>query len=135
MLDGVEDVIRQASNLAEKPLGRAIELSKELVQRGQGHAEDIAGWGRRWAGSIGAALSAGIRRQLKAAGMATRDDIDRLDRRMRNLERSRVEPVGPEEAAGAGRAVRTKRAASPASTGRGRAKRSGSTARSSDQAP
>jgi polyhydroxyalkanoate synthesis regulator phasin len=72
---------------------RAREVASQLV-KGQPVeqvnrvARDLVGWSQRTRERIRELVQAEVKRQLASAGIATRDDLDTLRARVRELERS-----------------------------------------------
>ena len=133
----LEDVRRGVRGMVEAGMGalsgaltpsRARELAKSLSQ-GQGVeqinrvAQDLLDWSQRSREWISDAVQREVKRQLQAAGIATREDLDALRKRVRELEKGSK----PKAAGSAGRAKksspsRTKTAAtspSPSAAGEG----------------
>jgi polyhydroxyalkanoate synthesis regulator phasin len=76
------------------PRDRAQRIVSDLAQRGESRAKElqkaareIADRSARSRREFGSLIQKEIRRQIKALGLATRDDIDRLQRRVRDLEK------------------------------------------------
>lgn len=88
MIEQIRAVLQAAGGIAEVPRKRAEELARELAGDSGGRgpvaslAEEIMKRGRENAGMVSSLVSSEIRRQIKALGLATRDDLERLQRRM-----------------------------------------------------
>ena len=78
---------------------RAGELARSIAQ-GQGVeqinrvAQDLLDWSQRSGEWIAESVQREVKRQLGAAGIATREDLDALRKRVRELERASGKP-GP----------------------------------------
>jgi polyhydroxyalkanoate synthesis regulator phasin len=77
------------------PGGRAQRIVSDLAKRGESRAKDfqktargIAERSARNRRELASLVQKEIRRQIKGLGLATRDEIDRLQRRVRELEKS-----------------------------------------------
>jgi polyhydroxyalkanoate synthesis regulator phasin len=76
---------------------RARELARSIAQ-GQGVeqinrvAQDLLDWSQRSREWIAEIVQREVKRQLGAAGIATREDLDTLRKRVRELERSSGKP-------------------------------------------
>lgn len=97
MLDQVRMWMEMVSGVAEIPRRQAERLARELARRGevrasavQGLAEEIVRRSRENAEMVRTLVSGEILRQIKALGLATREDVDRLARRVRDLEQGAV---------------------------------------------
>ncbi len=72
---------------------KAREMARSLVQ-GQGmeqvnrFAQDLMEWSKRGRERITELVQSEVKRQLRAVGVATRDDLDTLRRRVRELEKA-----------------------------------------------
>jgi polyhydroxyalkanoate synthesis regulator phasin len=76
--------------------GRAQRLVSDLAKRGETRAKDIQkaakGIAERSARSrheLANLIQKEIRRQIRSLGLATRDDVERLQRRIRDLEKGK----------------------------------------------
>lgn len=92
MLDQIRSAIQLASSVAEIPRQQAERFAKELSKRGElgtsqvsSLAEDIVKRSKENAEMLRSLVSSEIKRQVKALGLATRDDLDRLNRRVFGL--------------------------------------------------
>lgn len=92
MLDQVRSAIQLASGLAEVPRRRAEQFARSLAKRGElrpnqitSLVEDIVTRSRENAQMVQSVVSSEVKRQVKALGLATRDDIERLNRRIFSL--------------------------------------------------
>lgn len=77
------------------PSGRAQRIVSDLAKRGESRAKDLQKAARELAErsarnrrELASLVQKEIRRQIKGLGLATRDEIDRLQRRVRELEKS-----------------------------------------------
>lgn len=92
MLEQLRNAIELASGLAEVPRRRAEQLARSLADRGElkpnqisSLVEDILRRSKENAQMVQAVVSSEVRRQVKALGLATRDDVERLNRRIFSL--------------------------------------------------
>lgn len=92
MLEQVRNAIELASGLAEVPRRRAEQFARSLADRGDlrpnqisSLVEDILRRSKENAQMVQAVVSSEVRRQVKALGLATRDDVERLNRRIFSL--------------------------------------------------
>ena len=92
MLEQVRNAIQMASGLAEIPRRRAEQFARSLADRGElrpnqisSLVEDILRRSKENAQMVQAVVSSEVRRQVKALGLATRDDVERLNRRIFSL--------------------------------------------------
>jgi polyhydroxyalkanoate synthesis regulator phasin len=79
---------------AQSPRDRAQRIVSDLAKRGESRAKDlqkaareIAERSARSRKELVSLIQKEIRRQIRAIGVATREDIDRLQRRVRELEK------------------------------------------------
>jgi polyhydroxyalkanoate synthesis regulator phasin len=91
MLDAVRKYV-EAGREALTPK-KAEELARALVKEGQARGEQVAGlardlaeWSRRNSEKLLDTIRAEVKRQIARAGVATKDDIESLKRRIRKLE-------------------------------------------------
>jgi polyhydroxyalkanoate synthesis regulator phasin len=80
--------------MAERPRQRAERIVADLAKRGetrtrglQKAARGIAERSTRSSKELGSLVQKEIRRQIRSLGLATRDDVERLQRRIRELEK------------------------------------------------
>lgn len=99
MLEVVRNAIRMASAVAEVPRKQAERFAKQLARTGEvsasqvsGIAEDIVRRSRQNADMVRTLVASEIRRQVRLLGLASREDIDALARRVRQLESRVVSP-------------------------------------------
>lgn len=92
MLEQLRTAIQMASSVAEVPKQQAERFAKGLVKRGDLRnnqvskvAEDIVRRSQENAQMVQALVGSEIKRQIKALGLATRDDVERLGRRVFGL--------------------------------------------------
>ncbi len=90
----IEDMRRYVeAGLGSLTPARARDMARSLVQ-GQGTeqvnrlAGNLMEWSRRSRERITELVQAEVRRQLRAVGVATRDDLDALRKRVRELEKA-----------------------------------------------
>jgi polyhydroxyalkanoate synthesis regulator phasin len=76
------------------PGGRAQRIVSDLAKRGETRAKDLQKAARELAErsarsrrELAGLIQKEIRRQIRSLGLATRDDIERLQRRLRDLEK------------------------------------------------
>lgn len=95
MLEQIRTLLQTVSGVAEIPRQQAERLAKDLAKQSEagaalvtGLAEDIVRRSRENAQMVRALVMSEVQRQVKALGLASRDDVERLSRRVRELERS-----------------------------------------------
>lgn len=87
MIEHIRAILQAAGGIAEVPRKRAEELARELAGSSGGRgpvltlAEEIMKRSRENAAMVSSLVSSEIRRQIKALGLATRDDLERIQRR------------------------------------------------------
>jgi polyhydroxyalkanoate synthesis regulator phasin len=98
MLDAVRRYV-EAGREALTPQ-KAEELARALVKEGQAKrdqvtrlARDLAEWSRKNSEKLLDTIRHEVRRQIARAGVATKDDVEALKRRVRKLEATR-KPAG-----------------------------------------
>jgi polyhydroxyalkanoate synthesis regulator phasin len=81
-------------SMAERPRQRAERIVADLAKRGETRAKGlqkaargIADRSTRSRKEIVSLVQKEIRRQIRSLGLATRDEVDRLQRRIRDLEK------------------------------------------------
>jgi polyhydroxyalkanoate synthesis regulator phasin len=95
----VRDEIRRialfASGVGDLTRHRAEQIAKELVKNGEVRRDQAAGWAkmlfdasRENRQEITRFVGAEIQNQVKALGLATKRDLDRLERRLERVEAS-----------------------------------------------
>jgi polyhydroxyalkanoate synthesis regulator phasin len=98
MLDAVRRFV-EAGREALTP-EKAEELARALVKEGQARrdqvtrlAGDLTTWSRRNSERLVAAIRSEVRTQIAKAGLATKDDVEALKRRIRKLESASRAPA------------------------------------------
>lgn len=93
MLEQIRSAIRMASAVAEVPRKQAERFARDLAKRGEvrasqvsGLAEEIVKRSRQNAEMVRTVVSSEIRRQVKVLGLATKNEVDGLTKRVRELE-------------------------------------------------
>ena len=88
----MRNAIELASGLAEVPRRRAERFARGLADKGElrpnqisSLVEEIVKRSKENAQMVQALVSSEVKRQVKALGLATRDDIDRINRRIFGL--------------------------------------------------
>ena len=91
MLDAVRRVV-EAGREALTP-EKAEALARAMVREGQARrdqaarlARELTTWSRRSSERLVASIRAEVRSQISKAGLATKDDVEALKRRIRKLE-------------------------------------------------
>lgn len=102
MLDQIRTLLQTVSGVAEIPRQQAERLAKDLAKQSEagaalvtGLAEDIVRRSRENAEMVRALVMNEVQRQVKALGLATNDEVERLSKRIRELERSRPSTAKP----------------------------------------
>jgi len=97
----IEDMRRYVeAGLGSLTPTRARELARSLLQ-GQGMdqinrvAGDLMEWSKRSRERITELVQSEVKRQLRAVGVATRDDLDALRKRVRDLEKGPASAAAP----------------------------------------
>lgn len=92
MMDQMRSALQLAQSVVEIPKKRAEKIARQMMGGGNlkstqvgALAEDIVKRSKQNAQMIQSVVSSEIRRQLKTLGVATRDDIERLSRRLFGL--------------------------------------------------
>jgi polyhydroxyalkanoate synthesis regulator phasin len=127
----ISDTVRRYVEAGREALspGKAEELARALAKQGEirrdqvsGLARDLVDWSRRNRERLLDIIRREVNRQISRAGVATKDDVDSLKRRVRDLERGARKGAGGTSRARARTTSRTAgatrtRAASTRSTG------------------
>lgn len=91
------DTIRKYVDAGREALTpeKAEQLARALVKQGQARKEqagqlahDLMEWSRKGSERLLATIRREVKRQVQNAGVATKDEVDSLKRRIRDLERS-----------------------------------------------
>lgn len=92
MLEQIRTVIQVASSVAEVPRRQAEKFARDLAKRGDLRdsqiskvAEEIMKRSRENAQMVQSLVGSEIKRQIKALGLVTRDELERLNRRVFGL--------------------------------------------------
>lgn len=92
MLEQIRNAIQLASGVAEVPRQQAEKFAKDLAKRGELRASQVTGLteqivkrSQENVSMVHALVTSEIRRQVKAMGLATRDDLDRVNRKVFSL--------------------------------------------------
>lgn len=118
MLDAVRRYVEAGREaLTQK---KAEELARSLVKEGQARrdqvtrlAKDLADWSRRNSEKLLETIRGEVKKQIARAGVATKDDLESLKRRIRKLESARKPASGRTRTSRAGgTAARPKRGSS-----------------------
>jgi polyhydroxyalkanoate synthesis regulator phasin len=95
MLDQIRSLLQSVSGAAEIPRQQAERLARDIAKQSgatasmvSGLAEDIMRRSRDNVELVRSLIVSEVRNQVKSLGLATRDDLDRLSRRIRDLERT-----------------------------------------------
>ena len=106
MLEQLRAALEMASGLVEVPRQRAEKLAKEFAKSGglgmsqvSSLAEDIMKRSKENAEMVRALVTSELKRQIKTLGLATKEDIDRLGRRIDRLEKARKPAPRPKKPA------------------------------------
>lgn len=102
VLDALRRYVDAVVGVTEVPRDRAEKIMKDLAKRGEVRARDMQKAARELAerstrnrNELVGLIQKEIRRQIKGLGLATRDDVERLQRRIRELEKpGRRKPAG-----------------------------------------
>ncbi len=93
MIDQLRDTLRKASKVVEAPRKRTEEAVRKMAEKpnfdlldAQQIAREVLKRGREQAGKAKSVLDDNIRRRLNEMGLATKDELDRLHRRIAELE-------------------------------------------------
>ena len=132
MLDTVRRYV-EAGREALTPK-KAEELARALVQQGQaradqaGHiARDLIEWSRKSSERLRDAIGQEVKKQMAKAGVATKDEIESLKRRIRELEsRAKTTPAARTTAPRSS-ASKTTKARTTSATGSKKTQTSGAT--------
>ncbi len=102
VIEALRRYVDAVVGVTEVPRDRAEKIMKDLAKRGEVRARDMQKAARELADrsarnrkELVGLIQKEIRRQIKGLGLATRDDVDRLQRRVRELERpAQRKPAG-----------------------------------------
>lgn len=122
----VETGLDMLSPSGARDLARSL-LGGEGRERIQKAAQDLLEWSARTGERVAEMIQREVRRQLTAAGVASKDDLDALRKRVRDLEKASSASAGSRPRSSPKRSSATKRSSG--------AKRSSSRSRSSAGAP
>lgn len=97
---------------------RAQELAKSMVKEGQARAEqavhiagDLMEWSRENRHRLLEMVQREVKKQVGALGLVTRDQLDGVRRRVRNLEGAKASPSSPSKRASTAKAAGPKKTA------------------------
>jgi polyhydroxyalkanoate synthesis regulator phasin len=134
MMKRVRTTLQRASKVVEAPRRRTEEVVRRLAENPEFDlmdaprvARDLLHIGREQADQVRALLDERIRRRLNTIGLATQDDVDRLKRRIAELEASAASRGAAGGTAATAEEVAPARR-SPAARGRARPPAAGRTA-------
>ncbi len=92
MLEHMRDVIQVVSAVVEIPRKQAEKIAKDLANKaglGSGQISDLASdimqKSRENAQMVASLVGSEVRRQVKAMGLVTRDDLERVNRKIQGL--------------------------------------------------
>jgi polyhydroxyalkanoate synthesis regulator phasin len=122
----VEAGLDMLSPSGARDLARSL-LGGEGRERIQKAAQDLLEWSARTGERVAEMIQREVRRQLTAAGVASKDDLDALRKRVRDLEKASSSRTGSPARSTTKRSGATKRSST--------AKRSSSRSRSSAESP
>lgn len=92
----ITDTVRRYVEAGREALSpqKAEQIARSLARQGEirrdqvaGLTRDLVGWSRRNRDRLVELIRAEVRKQIARAGLATKDDVDALKRRIRELER------------------------------------------------
>lgn len=102
MLDLVRRYVDSLAGLSEVPRERAEKLVRELAKRGEVRVRDIqrttqeiVDRSMRNRQELVRLIQKEIKRQVQALGLATRDDVDKVAKRVKDLERAKRSTSSP----------------------------------------
>ncbi len=104
MIDRIREAVERASKAVEAPRRRAEELARDLVQdlgkaprgsKASKLAEKVLEQAREHTKAARSLMTGEIRRQMRRMGLATSEEVDRLTRRIAELE-AKAEAPSPE---------------------------------------
>jgi polyhydroxyalkanoate synthesis regulator phasin len=135
MFDHVRDTLRRASQVVEAPRRRTEEAVRKLAENPNFDvmdapqlASDMLRRGKEQADKARSMIDDTVRRRLNTLGLATREDVEVLRRRIAELEAAAASAVPPAPPAAPEPPAATKAgAARPATRGRARATATGPT--------
>jgi hypothetical protein len=119
------------SSSGPRDLARSL-LGGEGRERFQKAAQDMMEWSARAGERVAEMFQREVRKQLEAAGVASKDDLDALRKRVRDLEKASSSSQGSrprssaKRAGGSTRSSGAKRSSSGSTAGSPRSTRSGS---------
>ena len=133
MLDTVRRYV-EAGREALTPK-KAEEIARALVQQGQARADqagnvarDLLEWSRRSSERLRDAIGQEVKKQMAKAGVATKDEIESLKRRIRELEsRAKTTPAPRTTAQRSAASKKTTKARPASATGSKKSQTSGAT--------
>jgi len=103
MIDQVREALRRASKAVEAPRRRTEDVVRKLAENpdfdlldASGMARDLLRLGKEQAGKARSVVDDQLRRRLNDLGLATREEVEQLQRRIAELEAN----AGPAPAAG-----------------------------------
>jgi polyhydroxyalkanoate synthesis regulator phasin len=107
---GIGDALRRyidaAVGFTEVPRHQAERIVRDLAERGEGRARDLQRSARELADrsarnrkELMGLINKEIRRQISALGLATKADVEKLNRRVRDLEKPKGAKRSPGKAA------------------------------------
>jgi polyhydroxyalkanoate synthesis regulator phasin len=115
MLDQIRSLLQSVSGVAEIPRQQAERLARDIARQSgstasmvSGIAEDIVKRSRENVDLVRSLIVSEVRNQVKSLGLVTRDDFDRLSRRIRDLERTSGPSIQSAKPKRASTAKRTK---------------------------
>jgi len=103
---GIAEALRRyvdaLASVTEVPRQQAERIVRDLADRGEGRARDLQRSARELADrsaknrrELLGLINKEIRRQISALGLATKADVDRLNKRIRDLEKSKTPKGSP----------------------------------------
>ena len=102
MLDLVRRYVDSLAGMSEMPRDRAEKLVRELAKRGEVRVRDIqrttqelVDRSMRNRQELVRLIQKEIKRQIASLGVASREDVDKLAKRVKDLERSGRRAAGP----------------------------------------
>lgn len=98
----ITDTVRKYVEAGREALspGKAQEIARSLARQGEirrdqvsGLARDLVTWSRRNRDRLQELIGREVKKQVTRMGVATKEDIDSLKRRVRDLERAGKSPA------------------------------------------